>query len=383
MDETAATLPLEGVKVLDFTQNLPGPYATFLLACWGAEVVKVEPPKGDPARFMRPFFDMVNRGKKSVVLDLRDEASRPSLEALLGWADVVVEGFRPGVVKRLGCDYEAARAIRGDVVYCSISGFGQAGPLRDHPGHDLNLQALAGVCHLERDGDDVPRGSMLPVADLSSALLAVSGICAALRQRDNTGAGSYLDVAMLDGALSWANTWSGVDLAANAEKQLDESPFARVLLRPLIKHLERAKLYAMPHYGVFATKDGFLSLGIVDEGHFWKALCEDLGMKRFGALPLPVRIAAGPVLRPVVARAIARRTTDAWMKRFEASGVPAAPVLRPDQAVEVPQVRERGLVDHRGWIGSPLPGAALPERDAPKRGEHTASILASLGVAAG
>ena len=107
------------------------------------------------------------------------------------------------------------------------------------------------------------------MADLSSGLLAVSAICAALRTRDNTGEGSYLDVAMMDGVASWANTWSGVDLATNAEKQLDDNPFARLFLRPLIDHLERAKLYAMPHYGVFATADGHISIGIVDENHCW------------------------------------------------------------------------------------------------------------------
>ena len=145
--------PLSGLKVLDFSQNLPGPYATFLLACWGADVIKVEPPKGDPARFMEPFFSMVNRGKRSVVLDLRDERSRSAVEALVRWADVLVEGFRPGVMDRLGCGFARAKELNPRIVYCSISAYGQEGPMRDHPGHDLNLQATSGVCHLERDAD--------------------------------------------------------------------------------------------------------------------------------------------------------------------------------------------------------------------------------------
>lgn len=378
-DESA---PLSGLKVLDFSQNLPGPYATFLLACWGAEVIKVEPPKGDPARFMEPFFSMVNRGKRSVMLDLRDEGSRAAVEALVGWADVLVEGFRPGVMDRLGCGFERARELNPRIVYCSISAYGQEGPLRDHPGHDLNLQALSGVCHMERDGAGTPRGTMLPIADLSSALLAVSGICAALAsERDRA---RRLDVAMADGVLSWSSVWGiGVDLGSNAERALERRGAAvRALAEPLVRFLARAKLYAMPHYGVFRARDGrWLTLGIVDEGHFWRALCEELGLGRLGGLPMPARIAAGPALRPLVAQRLRRRDRDEWLARFEAAGVPASPVLTPAEAARDPQARARGMVDDRGWIGSPLPGARLPRGSAPSKGEHTAEVMAMLGLA--
>lgn len=375
--------PLAKTKVLDFSQNLPGPYATFLLSGWGADVIKVEPPKGDPARFMEPFFSMVNRGKRSVVLDLRDEASRPALEALVKWADVLVEGFRPGVMARLGCDYEAARAINPRLVYCSISGFGQDGPLRDHPGHDLNLQALAGVCHLERDAAGVPRGTMLPIADLSSSLVAVSAISAALLAREKTGEGSYLDVAMADAVLSWSNVWGvGVDFAGNTKKQLaGGGPLVDILTKPLIDHLARAKLYAMPHYGVFRCSDGeHLSLGIVDENHFWKALCDELDLGPMRKLPLPARIAAGPVLRPLLARRLAKRPLLAWLQRFEEAGVPVSAVRSPERAVEEPQVVARDLADERGWVRSPLPGSAAPAGNCPGRGEHTEAVLRELGV---
>ncbi len=373
--------PLRGLKVLDFSQNLPGPYATFLLACWGADVVKVEPPKGDPGRFMEPFFSMVNRGKRSVVLDLRAPESRPALEALVRWADVLVEGFRPGVMDRLGCGFERARELNPRIVYCSISAFGQEGPLRDHPGHDLNLQALSGVCHLERDAGGAPRGTMLPIADLSSSLLAVSAICAALaggRER-----ASYLDVAMADGVLSWSNVWGrGVDLAGNARRGLAGGAIVDAITRPLVAYLERAKLYAMPHYGVFRARCGrWLSLGIVDESHFWRALCEELDLAPFAKLPMPARIAAGPALRPVIARRLKRRDRDEWLARFEKAGVPASPVLTPEDAAADPQVRARGLVDDRGWMRAPLPGAVHPRGDAPAKGEHTEAVLAELGVA--
>jgi crotonobetainyl-CoA:carnitine CoA-transferase CaiB-like acyl-CoA transferase len=375
--------PLAGVKVLDFSQNLPGPYATFLLACWGAEVIKVEPPKGDPGRFMEPFFSIVNRGKKSVVIDLREESGKASLEALIRWCDVLVEGFRPGVLERLGGGFERAKELNPKIVYCSISAFGQDGPLRDHPGHDLNLQALSGVCHLERDGDGVPGRTMLPIADLSSSLLAVSSICAALASK--RGAPQRLDVAMADGVLSWASVWGvGVDLKTNAQKQLGRGLLVDTLTRPLLDHLARLKLYAMPHYGVFRTKDDrHLTIGIVDEGHFWKSLCEELGLGGFAKLPMGARIAAGPALRPVIARRIRGKKLDEWLSRFARSGVPVSAVLTPEEAARDAQVRARGLVDERGWIGSPLPGSKLPSGDPPKLGEHTSLVLDHLSSSRG
>lgn len=374
---------LEGVRVLDFSQNLPGPYATFLLAGWGADVVKVEPPKGDPARHIEPFFAMVNRGKRSVVLDLRDEASRPALEALVRWADVLIDGFRPGVMARLGCDFERASALNPRLVYCSISAFGQEGPLREHPGHDLNLQALAGVCHLERDAAGVPRGSVIPMADLSTSLVAVSGIAAALLAREKDGRGRYLDVAMADAVLSWANVWGlGIDVAGRTDRELSRGgPVAKRLARPFVAHLERLKLYAMPQYGVYRCKGGgHLSIGIVDEAHFWKALCDVLELGPVAKIPVPGLVAAGPVVRPLIARRLRRDTAERWCEKMRAAGVPAWPVRTPAEAAREPQVAARGLADARGWMRSPLPGAGPAGTSAPERGEHTDAILAQLGV---
>lgn len=376
-----STPPLSGVKVLDFTQNLPGPYATFLLAQWGADVIKVEPPKGDPGRFMEPFFSMVNRDKRSVVLDLREEASRPALEALVRWADVLVEGFRPGVMERLGCDHAQASAWNPSIVYCSISAFGQAGPLRDHPGHDLDLQALSGTCWLERDAGGAPRGTVLPIADLSTSLAAVGAISAALVRRERAGEGCYLDVAMADSVLSWTNLWGlGIDFAGNAKRQLPGGPIVERLASPLIGALERLKLYAMPHYGVFEAADGrWLSVGIVDEKHFWRSFCRVIGLARLAKLELPARIAAGPLLRPVVARRLRTRSREAWIARFREAGVPSSPVLTPEEATDDPQVRARPF-GGGPWLGSPLPASRAPRAQAPGRGEHTDQILRELGV---
>ncbi|MBX3273397.1 MAG: CoA transferase [Sandaracinaceae bacterium] len=376
---------LRGLKVLDFSQNLPGPYATFLLSGWGADVVKVEPPKGDPARHIEPFFSMVNRGKRSVVLDLRDPTSLPALEALVRWADVLVDGFRPGVMARLGCGYERARELNPRLVYCSISAFGQEGPLREHPGHDLNLQALAGVCHLERDADDTPRGSVVPIADLSTSLVAVGAINAALLARERDGEGRYLDVAMADAVLSFANVWGlGIDFAGRTEAQLAPGgAAAKRLARPFVARLERLKLYAMPQYGVYRCKgNGHLSLGIVDEAHFWKALCEVLGLGPAAKLPMPGLVAMGPVLRPLIAARLRLDTAERWTERLRAAGVPVWPVRTPEEAAREPQVQARGLADARGWMRAPLPDAAHPSAPAPKKGEHTEAILSGLGVLA-
>lgn len=377
--------PLAGIRVVDFSQNLPGPYATFVLASLGAEVIKVEPPRGDPGRHMEPFFSMLNRGKRSVVLDLRDPASADPLRRLVSSADVLVEGFRPGVMARLGCDAETARGWNPALIYCSISAYGQGGPRAAEPGHDLNAQALAGVCHLQQDPDGRPDGLALPVADLSASLTAVASICAALAGRGRDGRGSVLDVAMSDAVVGWAQIWGiGVDLGAPVRARLGASGLAGRALRPaadraLLDELDRRRLYAMPHYGVFRTRDGrFLALGVVDENHFWKALCGCLGLGRFGGLPLPARTALGPLLRRLVARRLRRRTREDWLRRLGEAGVPATAVLSPVEARTEPQFVARGLFDERGHARAPLPQSAHVRGDAPGLGAHTAEILDAL-----
>lgn len=369
--------PLAGLKVLDFTQNLPGPYATFILASLGADVIKVEPPKGDPGRHVGPMFSLVNRGKRSVVLDLRDPAAHGARDALLAWSDVVVEGFRPGVMERLGAGFEATCALSPDVIYASISAYGQSGPRVEQPAHDLNLQALTGVCHTERDGRG-PRGLVLPVADLSTSLAAVAAITTAL-------AGStrpvHLDLSMADATLSWSELWGeGVDLGAPVHAAKGRRmALLRGALRPLLERLRRDKLFVLPHYGVFATRDGkHLALGIVDEGKFWRAMCGVLGLPGVASLPLPARALLGPGLRRVVAARLRTRTRSDWLTRFEAAGVPATAVTSVEEARSEPQFQHRELFDGHGRVRAPVPGAAHVNGQAPGLGEHTESVLASM-----
>lgn len=402
----------EGLRVLDFTQNLPGPYCTMLLRSLGAEVVKVEPPRGEPARHIGRIFSMVNKGKRSITLDLKDAADLARLQKLISRADVVVEGFRPGVMARFKADYASVREANPGLIYCSISGFGQNGPSRDRPGHDLNFQALTGVCHMMRSADDTPRGAALPIADLSSSLTAFSAICAALYARERPGAhhgkGCQLDVALSDTVASWAYLWSegltprklgletawpsaqawlaqrvdnlpgplsavgrwlgervGEDKAVAGAKRVSE----KLENSELYARVGRVGLHALPHYGIYRTKDGrWLSVGIVDEDKFWRELCRALGVGALGELPLPARFLAAPVLRKTLAPIFARRTLQHWLQVLDLSKIPVAAVLAVSEALEDPHLQTR----FGGWAVPTLPSPFVLQEgiEAPKLGEH-------------
>ncbi len=218
-------MKLEGLRVIDLSLFLPGPYLTLMLADHGAEVIKVEPPgEGDPTRHLGPrdggetvYFRNLNRGKKSVVVDLKDPQDREALLKLCDTADVFVESFRPGVVERLGVSYEQVRARNPRIVYCSISAFGQQGPLRDRPAHDLAVESLSGVISLNLGMDGKPTIPALPVADLLCALQGLSGILMALLRRQQTGKGDYLDMAMHDATLAGTANILGPTLAENRQ----------------------------------------------------------------------------------------------------------------------------------------------------------------------
>lgn len=357
---------LDGVVVLDLTWNLPGPYASFVLASMGAEVTKIEPPRGDPARHVPGFFAAVNRGKRSLVLDLRTAEGRARLHDEIRRADVLLEGFRPGVAERLGCDAPSAAATNPRLVYCSISAWGQEGPLRDAPGHDLDAQALAGVCHLGRDRSGRPRGLALPVADLSAAMSAVSSICAALYARERDGEGRVLDVALVDGVVSWASLWSEVDLARDVARRVPRA--LRPLARRWLDALDRERLHALPHYDVYRCRDGrWLALGVVDEDHFWRALCAVLGLRGVGSLPMTGRALAAPVLRRWIRRRLRTRPRDAWLEALRSAGIPASPVLTPRDALRDPHVAAR-LVGLEGTVRAPVAGARHLAGDPPPLG---------------
>lgn len=353
--------PLHDILVLDFSQNLPGPYATLQLAAMGATVIKVEPPRGDPARNIRPFFDLVNRGKHSVVLNLKTEEGRREALALAERADILVEGFRPGVMERLGLGPTLTMAENPSLIYLSISAWGQTGPLHKHPAHDLNCQALSGLADIEAG-----QGAALPIADLSTSQAAVTSVLAALMTRQQTGKGTHLDLAMTDAALSFAEVWGeGVDFGRSATS----------LPGRLRRRLSDLRLKALPHYDCFTTLDGRqLAVGIVDETHFWSRLCAKLGFpETLGSLTFPVRLALGPVLKPLVAARLRTRTASAWLEHFADADIPVCAVPDVSSAKHHPQFLARNRLDTGGRVRPAVPGLSTLPAFAPELGSHQAT----------
>jgi crotonobetainyl-CoA:carnitine CoA-transferase CaiB-like acyl-CoA transferase len=264
---TDPSTPLAGVRVVSLAEQYPGPYATMILADLGAEVVLVERPAGgDPTRRFTGHFEALNRNKRSVALDLKAEAGREVFLDLAGRADVVIEGFRPGVMARLGLDPADLRTRFPNLVVASVSSFGQTGPLGDRGGHDLSVQGLAG---LVSRGED-PRPAPVPLADIASAMFAVVGILATLFGRERGGPASRIDVGMLDALVSWRST-----AIVSALNGLAPAPYPP----------------EDPGYGVFQVGEGgeLFTLSIAGEDHQWRALCDVLGRADLGALEVHAR----------------------------------------------------------------------------------------------
>ncbi len=354
---------LDGVLVVDLTTQMPGPYCTMLLADLGADVIKVEPPAGDQLRAYRPMFDAVNRGKRSLALDLKRPEGREVLRRLVRTADLMLEGFRPGVAARLGADYAAIREVNPGIVYCSISGFGQTGPDRDRPAHDLNYLALAGVLGLEVPIAGAPAPPPVLVSDLAAGQFAAIALLAALVARRGGGPGQYIDLSMTDAAVGWV----GTELAR---------------LRAEGRPPERPNVTVAPHYGVFRTADGrFVTLGIVYEDHFWRACCDVLGLPEWRELTHAQRLARYGEIRGRLEAVFAGATRDEWTERFAGQEVPFAPVLELQEVLAWPQFRHRGLFTEHG-VALPMTFSAAevsPRGPSPELGEHGAEILGSLG----
>ena len=366
------TTPLSGLRVLDLTELLPGPYATQQLAEMGAEVIKVERPGGDAARVMFPgLFAAVNRDKKSIVLNLKDDADRAAFLRLAKRADVVIEGYRPGVTTRLGIDYETLSAINPGLVYCSVSGYGQTGPARDWPGHDLNYAAMAGAGAISGAPDGPPAYTTgVPIGDLSAAMYAIITILAALRARDATGRGQYLDVSITDALTSWVAPRYGVwDAARRAGREVTKADILR-----------RAA------YGIFQTSDGkFITIGAI-ETHFFRRLVRATGLTGFDDTRLDdfaVRTASTDDIQAALAPLIAERPFAHWARVFQAEDVPFAPVNTLNDLASDPHLKARGMVRAAGEaqvLAFPVPmeGMGDPAGQVPEVGEHQAEILAQI-----
>lgn len=319
--------PLEGLRVLDFSELLPGPFLTGCLAEMGAEVLKVErPPGGDPVRRLSPgMFGAVNRGKSSVLIDLKQEAGREHARSLVLEADVLVESFRPGVMTRLGLGPAEMAELNPRLIYASLSGYGQDGPYAAVPGHDLNYLSAAGLKSISSGTAGVP------VADLCGSVYGLAGVLAALVQRGVTGRGQHLDIALAECALHWLNPRLG--------------RFAGAGVGTL--EAQRRMALARPAYGAFACRDGrSISIAALED-HFWTRLLGVMDLSPYDgpahARPAD-RAAATDAINALIAARCAAEDSEALLARLLEADVPAAPVLAPGEVASFPQFAARGTM---------------------------------------
>lgn len=381
-------MPLSGVRVVDLTQWVSGPYCTMTLADLGADVVKIEPfPLGDGSRGFPPHhegesycFAMVNRNKRGMGVDLKSETGSEVMRRLIADADVVVENFRPGVAARLKLGYDDVRAIRPDVIYCSISGFGQTGPYATRPGFDIIAQGMTGFLSMTGHADGAPSKVGINISDIAAGTTATQNILAALLNRERTGEGQYLDVSLLESGLAWTV------FEAAAYFGTGELPE-----RTGTRHRRSAP------YQAFRTQDGYVIIGAASD-RLWARLCTDVlerpelsGDPRYATME--DRLRHVDELEEELEAILSERSSAAWLERLEQAGIPGGPVNTYDQTLSDAHVRDRGMVrqaEHPKLgvieqLGYPAKWSTheFPiERTAPVLGQHTDEILASLDFSA-
>jgi crotonobetainyl-CoA:carnitine CoA-transferase CaiB-like acyl-CoA transferase len=381
-------LPLAGFRVVDLTRFLAGPYAAMVLADLGADVIKVEQPDGgDDSRNFGPFhesgeswsFIQANRGKRSVALDLKDPRGRALVLKLAAQADLVLESFRPGVAARLGLSYDDVKALRPDVLYCSVSAFGQTGPYATRPGFDIMAQGITGVLRMTGQPDGRPAKVGFAVNDIAAGMTAVQSILAAQLVRLSAGTGQYIDIAMVDSLIAWT-VWE-----AGGFFGVGNVPWPTGT---------RHRLSAP--YQAYSTKDGYITIAAFTD-RLWQRTARALGAPQWLDDPrfrTPTdRIAHIDDLEAALEAVTATRTTAEWLAVLDEAGVPAGPVLRYDETLQDEQLEARAMIvemDHPlmgrvRTLGQPAkfsasrPGAY--HRPAPWLGQHTAQVLRDeLGV---
>lgn len=381
--------PLVGIRILDLTTVLAGPYCTYQLALLGAEVTKLERPgQGDWARSGSPVtgipefsaqFVAQNAAKRSITLNLQSERGRALALRLMAQADVVVENFSAGVADRLGIGFEAARAQRKDIVYCAISGYGQTGPMSRRPAYDHVVQAASGVTMLTGTPETVPNRIGPPLFDYLAGMYAAFAVVAALRERDRTGNAQMVDVGMLDtGLVAMASTLSAI---ANSG------------IEPTAKGNTAAS--GAPASGIFETADGLLSMTANQDAQLFR-LCKVLGLEdtlqdaRFSSPD--ARSIHANAFREVLTGALRTDSADAWEERLSAAHVPATKVRTVKEAMADPHVQQREVMQ---TLHDPLSGRDMqvptigflwnqrslgPNTPPPRLGQHTAETLTALGI---
>jgi len=397
--------PLAGIRVLEFAHVMAGPVCGRMLADWGADVVKIEPPEpGDPARALAPpparssaeppepsepvgraspAFAMLNRNKRGAVLDLKTPAGAAAARHMLARCDVAVENFRPGTMERLGLGYESLRAENPRLVYCQITGFGRTGPLAGRPGFDLIAQGATGLMSITGEGPGRPPVKCgPPLADITAGLLGAMGVLAALYDRERTGRGRRVDTSLYEAGVFQTLWQSAVALSTG------ESPGALGSAHPL----------AAP-YEAFPAKDGWIVVGAWNQAN-WERLADAMDMPELARDPRFAtnadRMSNLPALRKAMRARFAQATAAEWLARFESASVPAGPVATIGDMLRHPQTLARrmivavpkpaspqGAAEAGRTIGMPVKlSDAPPEvgRPAPGLGQHTREALAEYGL---
>ncbi len=385
--------PLQGVRVLDLSRVLAGPWATQLLGDYGAEVIKVERPgTGDDTRHWGPpcvkdahgrdttesaYFLSANRNKRSVAVDLSTPEGQHTIRRLAARADVLVENFRPGALARYGLDHESLKTVNPGLIYCSISGFGQTGPNRDKPGYDLMIQGFGGLMSITGEPEGEPMKVGVAIADIMCGMYAVTAILAALRHRDRTGEGQHIDIALADTQVAWLAN-QGLNYLVSGENP---------------PRLGNGHPNIVP-YQVFACADGHVIVAVGNDAQFAR-FCACFGLeelardKRFATNP--ARVANRETLIPLIANRLAKLPRDDIITRLEKAGVPCGPVNRISDVFATEQVKARemkismphplagnGTVD---LIGNPVKFSSTPvtyRRPPPLCGEHTEEVLKEI-----
>ncbi|MGE8547340.1 MAG: CaiB/BaiF CoA transferase family protein [Alcaligenes sp.] len=391
MTTTVRTSPLAGLRVLDLTRVLAGPWCTQNLADLGAEVIKIERPgAGDDTRSWGPpylkdahgadtadaaYFGAANRNKESVALDIATPAGADLARRLAARSDILVENFKVGGLKKYGLDYESLKALNPGLIYCSITGFGQTGPYAARPGYDFMIQGLGGLMSLTGEPGGEPQKAGVAVADVMTGMYATVAVLAAVLERQRSGLGQHLDIALLD-----------CQVAMMANQNMNFLATGQAPQRPGNAHQN------LVPYQVFAASDGHLIVAVGNDAQF-RSFAQELGHPEWAQDPRFARNAGRVVHReelvPLLAQVMRTRSRDAWLQALEAAGVPAGPINTMAQVYEDPQVQARGLrLDLPRSDGESVPSVASPlrlsdtpvqYRSAPPRlGEHTRQVLARV-----
>ena len=387
MQKSERKLPLQGIRVIDFSQILAGPFCTMLLADMGADVVKVEKPNGgdDTRRYGPPFvegesaaFLTLNRNKRSIMLDLKSEQGLGVVRRMLADADVMLHNFRPGVVERMGLGYADVSALNPAIVYCAVSGFGTTGPYSQRAGFDLVAQGMSGLMSINGFPDSPPAKVGVPIADLNTGMFCAYGVLTAYINRLATGKGQHVDASLLESGMAYTLYESATYFATGE----------------VAGPLGSAHRMIAP-YQAFATRDGYINIGAANQNN-WELMCRAVGRAdllddaRFASNP--ERMVNIRSLTPIMEETFRTQTTAHWVEILERAGVPCGPIYNIEQVYADPHVRSRDMaveLQHPKAGGIRNIGVAVKLSDtpgsvrtpAPLLGQHTDEVLAEFGYA--